>query len=113
MSIIDQAKAHFADISTPRIVEVPEWGEDENSPLKVYVTPLNLSEKQALFRLAKGDDLAVLVDAIILKATDEAGEKLFTKEHKRDLMRKADPAVIERLASEILGNPSIEDYEKN
>lgn len=113
MSVIDRVKQHFDDISEVRIVEVPEWGDTPDAPLKVYIKPMNLNEKQILYRRAKGDDLAVLVDAVIMKAMDEKGELMFDKGDRRALMRNADPAVLERLAAEILGTTDVEDYEKN
>jgi len=43
MSVIDNAKKHFDSLET-RIIEVPEWGDDEDSPLKIYCKPITLSE---------------------------------------------------------------------
>jgi len=42
------------------------------------------------------------VDILIMKATDEHGEKLFTIEHKPTLLNKADINVVGRIANAIL-----------
>jgi hypothetical protein len=110
-SPIELAKAHFKAQSV-KTIEVPEWGE-ANKPLLIYATPLTLAEKRKLFNGAKENDLAVLVDCIIMKAKDEKGDAVFTLEHKRDLMNGVDPDIIARIANEILTTLSQEELLKN
>ena len=110
MSVIDRVKEHFESKGIKKI-EVAEWGE-EGKPLEIYCKPFTLAEKRNLFRGAKQDDLAVLVDAIVLKARDSENNKVFKLDDKKVLLNSADPDVIARVATEMLNSVSIEDAEK-
>ena len=48
----------------------------------------------------------MLVYVLIYKALDEAGEKIYTVEHKNDLLNNVDSSVLVRVATEIMGNIS-------
>lgn len=98
-----------------RVVEVPEWGDDV--ALQIYVGPLTCSDVEKLQRKHKdflqSMSIAAMVDLIILKAEDKAGEKLFTLEDKPHLMRET-VALITRVAAEMLaGIATVEEHEKN
>jgi hypothetical protein len=84
---------------------VPEW------KLVVYASPVTLSEKNRLYRRSKDNDMELLVDILIMKATDEHGVKLFTIEHKPTLLNKADSNVVGRVANAILADdaPKVDD----
>jgi len=110
MSVIDRVKDHFENQGV-KTIEVAEWGE-EGKPLVIYCNPFTLAEKRNLFKGARTDDLAVLVDAIVLKAKDEEGNKLFKLDDKKVLMNNADPEVIARVSTEMLNTVSLEDAEK-
>ncbi|ADD94458.1 hypothetical protein [uncultured phage MedDCM-OCT-S08-C1731] len=56
--------------------------------------------------LAKDDEVEMLVYVLIYKALDEAGEKIYTVEHKNDLLNNVDSSVLVRVATEIMGNIS-------
>jgi len=101
--ILDRARAHFEGKGRKRI-EIVEWPDDAGAPTVLFAKPMSLHEKNRIYKGAKKDDLAILVDAIILKAEDEAGEKLFTLEHKQPLLRAVDADVIARVGSEIIGS---------
>jgi len=94
-SAIDLVRDHFASLGTKRI-EVPEW------KLTVFSAPVTLSEKSRLYKKRQASEMELLVDIIIMKATDENGEKLFTIDNKITLLNKADSNVIGRLANAIL-----------
>lgn len=94
-SAIDSVREHFAALGS-RTIEVPEW------KLTVHATPVTLAEKNRLYRKAKESDMELLVDVLILKATDQHGEKLFVAEDKITLLHKADSNVIARVANFIL-----------
>ena len=111
MSAIDNAKAHFRDQGQRRI-EVPEWG-DERGPLVVYAEPLTLAERRRLFQRNKGDDVGLSVDLLIVKARDADGKPLFSLDDKQALLNGVDPAVVARVAADIIAAPSLEDAEKN
>ena len=110
MNIIDRVKAQFEALGIKKI-EVAEWGE-EGKPLIIYCTPFTLGEKRGLFKNAKNEDLGVLVDAIVLKAKDSDGNKIFKLDDKLTLLNNADANVIARVSTEMLNGVSYEDAEK-
>jgi hypothetical protein len=110
MQIIDRVKAQFEALGIKKI-EVAEWGE-EGKPLIIYCSPFTLGEKRNLFKGAKNDDLGVLIDAIVLKAKDSDGNKIFKLDDKLTLLNNADANVIARVATEMLSGISYEDSEK-
>jgi len=99
--IIDRVRAHF-DAKETRIIEVAEWGDEEH-PLYIYVSPLTLAQKNRLYKLAKEDDLSMMVEALIMKARDKDGNSLFSREDKPELMRSCDPDILGRITNIILG----------
>ena len=111
MSVIDNAKKHFDSIET-RIIEVPEWGEDEDSPLKIYCRPITLSETSKFMKLAKDDEVQLLAYVLIHKALDESGDKLFTIADKKILLERVDRDVLIRVSSEMMNNISQEQVKK-
>jgi hypothetical protein len=110
MSVIDRVKEHFESQGVKKI-EVAEWGE-EGQPLMIYCSPFTLAEKRNLFKGARNDDLGVLVDAIMLKAKDKDGNKIFKLDDKQVLLNKADADVIARVSTEMLNTVSLEEAEK-
>lgn len=81
---------------------MPEWGAT------VYFDPLTIAERDKL-RASASNEYAV--DAVILKAQDEGGSKLFSKADKPMLMNAASGAVIARIAGRILSADAM-DVEK-
>ena len=110
MSVIDRVKEHFESQGVKKI-EVAEWGE-EGQPLVIYCSPFTLAEKRNLFKGARNDDLGVLVDAVMLKARDKDGNKIFKLDDKTSLLNKADPEIISRVATEMLNTIPLEEAEK-
>jgi hypothetical protein len=53
--------------------------------------------------MANDSDLEVMVYAIITKALDADGEKIFSLADKQALMNRADVGVVADVASKILG----------
>lgn len=92
MSIIDQVKSHHSSLER-RSLEVPEW------KVTVFVTPLTLAEKDKVFKLAKNakSDFAFNAYAVVLKATDEDGNKLFDQADATTLQNQADADVVSRV----------------
>lgn len=110
MAVIDRVKAQFESLGVKKI-EVAEWGE-EGKPLIIYCSPFTLGEKRNLFKGARNDDLGVLVDAIVLKAKDGDGNKIFKLDDKLTLLNNADANVIVRVATDMLSSVSYDDAEK-
>jgi hypothetical protein len=97
MDPIDLVREHFASLGT-RKIEVPEW------KLTIYAAPVTLAEKNRLYKKSKESDMELLVDLLIMKATDANGQKLFTLEHKPTLLNKADSNVVARVSNAILAD---------
>lgn len=100
--------------NTRRVIEVPEWGDDE--ALQIYAGALTCSDVDKLQRKHKdflqSMSIAAMVDLIILKAEDKSGEKLFTLEDKPHLMREP-IGVISKVAADMFAVVSVEEHEKN
>lgn len=112
--LIDRVRAHF-DAKEEKIIEVPEWGDGDH-PLFIHATPLTLAQKNRLYKMAKDDDLGLMVEVLIMKAKDAQGNNLFSRADKPDLMRSCDPDVLMRIANSIMGSDedsSFEATEKN
>ena len=98
ISILDHAEEQFSSIKRKQI-DVPEWNTT------IYSKPLTLSEKRKLYRNlgAKSEDVSsMMVEALIMKAEDKDGKKLFTPDDRDRLMNKGDPDVVSAVATEIL-----------
>lgn len=101
MGAIDNVVAHF-DAQEVNSFEVPEWGT-EGKPLVIFSKPLTLHESKKLYRMSNDNDLEVMVYAIITKALDADGEKIFSLADKENLMNRADVTVVANVAGKILG----------
>jgi len=110
MSAIDKAVTHFNSMDV-RSMTVEEWS-DESDPFVIYAKPLTLQESSKLYRLSKNDDLALLAYALIHKALDSDGNKLFTMEDKQKLMNSVDVGVLTKIGSWIMGTEDVETAEK-
>ena len=109
--VMDRIKAHF-DSKEVKIIEVPEWG-DSGNPLYIHSSPLTLAQKNRLYKMAKDDDLGLMVEALIMKAKDVEGNCIFSRADKPDLMRSCDPDVLIRIATAIMETSNFEAAEKN
>ena len=111
MSILDNAVAHFAEQRDElKCVHVPEWKGD------IYFYPaMNLYEKREIFKYFSGEtDLEGLVMALIIRARNEDGSKMFGKPDRLRLMREVDASVVERVVTQMgMELESVEDAEKN
>jgi hypothetical protein len=97
MDAIDLVREHFASLGTKKI-EVPEW------KLTIYSSPVTLAEKNRLYRKSRESDMELLVDIVIMKASDADGKKLFTLDQKITLLNRADSNVLARVANAILSD---------
>ena len=120
MNPIERVTTHFT-AKEIRIIEVPEWADEDNKPLEIYVKPMTMNEKMKLYNKARSSNpLESLIDTIIMKALDKQGNPLFTIKDKQALLVKADTTIIIKVANKILGNRSdgmplltLETAEKN
>ena len=113
MKFIDRAKSHFESLGVQHI-EVPEWKDEAGNPSIIYWNPINLSEKNNLFRKSDNlNDVSILADILIMKSLDKDGNKLFTLEDKIALMHKVDSDVLSRVATEMVKAITPEEVKKN
>lgn len=110
MSAIDNLVAHYKSKGT-KTIEVPEWGEGDQA-MKIFCEPITLFDMKKFMKLAKDDEVEMLVYVLIYKALDENGEKIFTIEHKNKLLNNVDSSVLVRVATEVMGNISQGDMQK-
>ena len=106
MSDIDKVISHFAD-KKPRAVTIDEWG------VTYYIKPLTVAETRRLFQSAKKDEITMLVDAIIMKAEKENGDKAFSVADKEKLLNQADVDIVKTLGSFIINEFNTDDVKKN
>ena len=111
MSVIDNAKKHFAEQDV-RVIEVPEWGEDDK-PLRIFSKPLTLAETSKLYKMSKEDDLTMMAYVLIYKALDDNGDKLFDLGDKNTLLHHVDQEILVSVATQIMGQEPIEETKKN
>jgi len=113
MSIIDNAKSHFENLGVQSI-EVPEWKDEHGKPSIIYWNPINLYEKNILFKKSGSmSDVSILADILVMKALDKDGNKIFTPENKLTLMYKVDSDIVARIANAMVQNISPEEVKKN
>lgn len=97
------------------IAEVEEWGEADQ-PLRLFFGPVTARDIEKVQRkhpnFLTNTTMGAMVEMIIAKCEDEAGEKAFTLEDKPILM--GEPiGVIAKLFGNVFAADSIEDHEKN
>ncbi len=103
MSVLENIFSHF-DSKGVQTIEVPEWGPNENEPLIIHFTPININEQSKLKKTAiKSGEVIAMVDCLIMKAMDKDLNPLFSVQDKPKLLRKADPDIIAQLAAKIIG----------
>jgi|TARA_Y100000114_G_scaffold108172_1_gene101556 hypothetical protein len=113
MSVIDRAKTHFENIGI-QSVEVPEWKDDDGKPTIIYWQPINLFEKNKLFKKSDNmNDVSILADIVVMKSLDKDGKKLFKLDDKMDLMTKVDSDVLSRIATRMVQVISPDEVKKN
>ena len=113
MKIIDRAKTHFESLGVQSI-EVPEWKDEHGKPTIIYWNPINLSEKNILFKKSNNlNDVSILADIVLMKALDKDGNKIFKPEDKIALMYKVDSDVLSRISSAMVQTINPEEVKKN
>ena len=77
-----------------------------------YIKPLTVAETRRLFQSAKKDEITMLVDAIIMKAEKENGDKAFSVADKEKLLNQADVDIVKTLGSFIINEFNTDDVKK-
>ena len=113
MSVIDIAKSHFESLGVQSI-EVPEWKDEHGNPTVLYWNPINLSEKNTLFKKSDNlNDVSILADIVIMKSLDKDGKKIFKPEDKIALLYKVDSDVLSRISTAMVQAINPEEVKKN
>ena len=79
--------------------EAPEWD------MTIWASPLTLGEKAKMYEFktgSAGKQFLVFAQILIMKAEDEAGNKLFTPKDLDMLTNHADPEVVSRVAKDLI-----------
>jgi hypothetical protein len=98
-------------------VTVPAWGDDSGA-FKMYCRPITCYDLDVLQKkhpnFLNNTTIGAMVDLICMKATDEAGEKLFaSSEDRMDLMGE-ETNIISEIANQMFADmDSVEAHEKN
>jgi len=108
MSILDRAKAHF-DSQGVKKIEVPEWPDEKGNPTILYSSPVSMNDRKVLRAAADGDESEFLIRLVILKCELEDGTKAFDLSDKPALMKKVDPAIIQRIANKVAEAPNVDE----
>ena len=93
--IKERAKAHFAERKIGTI-EIPEWDS------KIFYKAPNLATLKAAMSEAQGDTIEAQARIVVACATDDAGERIWSKAEYRDLMTSVDPGLVARIANAIM-----------
>ena len=113
MSILDRAKSHFENIGVQSI-EVPEWKDEDGKPTVLFWNPINLYEKNKLFKKSDNmTDVSILADIVVMKSLDKDGKKIFKLEDKMDLLTKVDSDILSRIATAMIQVVSPDEVKKN
>ena len=113
MSVLDHARSHFENIGVQSI-EVPEWKDEHGKPSVIYWNPINLYEKNILFKKSGNmSDVSILADILVMKALDKDGKKIFKPEDKITLMYKVDSDILSRISTAMVSAINPEEVKKN
>jgi hypothetical protein len=99
--IKDRAKAHFT-ARTGGKIEIPEWD------CTIYFKTPNLATLKAVWADAQGDNIEAQARIVVACATDESGEKIWSKPEYRDLMTTVDPNIVARIGNAIMGGSNLD-----
>lgn len=95
-----------------REVTVPEWG-DESGDFKLYCRPITCNDLNRLQKkhpdFLNNTTIAAMVDLIVMKATDESGDKLFTAADDRIELMGEHTDVISNIANQMFADIQSEE----
>ena len=117
MEILESAKSHFRARlgSGLQSIQVPEW-KVNGEPATIYFKPsLNFQQQEKILKLSdEGKKAEAIVQALIERALDADGNRIFRQVNRLELMKQVDPEVISRIVAEMSSDEmDIDDIEKN
>jgi len=102
----DRIKLNFGNQERKHFY-IEEWEQD------IYMSALSLREQDKINARAKDSPYQLAVYALILKAEDEKGEKIFTLEDKTFLLDNVSFVTVEKVINAMFSSGSVEGAEKN
>ena len=118
MSILEGAKAHFRERlgGGLKSLEVPEWLVNGKPAVLYYKPSLNFQQQEKILKLSdEGKKAEAIVQALIERALDEDGNRLFKQANRLELMKMVDPEIVSRIVGEMSSDEEddIDEIEKN
>lgn len=109
---IDRAVKHFDTLVAKKLqhMRVEEWETDI-----YYRGTMTWAEQSRILDLSSQQKTSeALIETILIRCLDEAGEPLFTKADRTMLQHSVDPEVLLNIVSRMNANqPDYEELEKN
>lgn len=101
-----------------RKIEVSAWSDQDGQPFTFYCRPITCNDLKVLEAKHKNfmenTTVSAMVDLILLKATDESGEKIFASAEDRVELMGEEITVISNIAEQMFSTiESVEQAEKN
>jgi hypothetical protein len=101
-----------------RKIEVSAWADSEGNPFVFYCFPITCNDLKVLEakhpKFLENTTVAAMVDLIVLKASSESGEKLFTSAEDRVELMGEEISVISDIANKMFAEiQTLEEIEKN
>ena len=115
--ILEAATSHFRSKMSGVLdsIEVPEW-KVKGKPAKLFFKPsLNFHQQERILALSDKDKKGeAIIEALIQRALDEDGNRMFRSTDRTELMRHVDPDVVSRVVGAMSGEDiDSEKIEKN
>lgn len=115
MSILASKIAAKRSASERKHVDVEEWGDD-GDPVRLYFSSVTARDMAKIQRkhpnFLSNTSTQAMIETIIMKCEDEAGEPVFTLEDKPVLLSEP-VGIIAKVFGAVFSADSIEDHEKN
>jgi hypothetical protein len=108
--ILERAKSHYQG-KPPHDIKIPEWGTPGN-PAVITWTDLTVHDQDRIYAPENGRTPAggtIRVRAVILKACDAEGRRLFDGMAEHDLRHAVDGDIVGRIANAILYGAGVID----
>jgi|LWDU01.1.fsa_nt_gi hypothetical protein len=96
--VLAKATQHFRQQiqNNVSVLTVPEWGTD------IHYRPMNGKQRDAIIKhVNDGHIMEAYVESILTRARDDNGKLMFKPIHRKELMTRVDPDVVQRIATEM------------
>lgn len=106
-AIANAAQKHLND--TPlKFIDIPEWVVDDE-PVRIWYRPMTIDERFDIYRYKSDAEDARYrqVYAIIRRALDSDGKRLFDQSHEIIFLKQADDGPVLRLAEALLASTPV------